>query len=285
MPNFERFARVTIGSRGSKGFAFESPMRIAFNITKSNEPTPNAGTVAIWNLAEFSREKIKNIGDAIELEARYLQDTVGERLAITADVLDIVTEHEGSDIVTVVTLGDGVEYMKALKDAYAFAPGTSAKDIITKIAKQAGITLKSIIGIDDASYANGFSEMGPFSDIMDKLVGKLGATWSFQNNELQITPTLGHNGSPVFKLSASTGMIGSPTRDVDTSGATPAPQSDGWKVRALLRPELGPGDRVQIESEVVDVSGIYHIKEVTHAGDTRQGDFTSTLRVKESSNA
>ena len=284
MPNFERFAKVTIGKRGAKGLAFESPMRIAFNITKSNEPTPNAGTVAIWNLSPAGRNEIKTIGDALELEARYLQDTVGARLAITADVLDIVTEHEGRDIVTVVTLGDGVEYMKALKDAYAFAPGTSAKDIITKIAKQAGITLKSIVGIDDESYANGFSEMGPLSDILDKLVGKLGATWSFQNNELQITPTLGHNGSPVFNLSKSTGMIGSPTRDVDTSAATPAPQSDGWKVRALLRPELGPGDRVQIESDVVDVGGLYHIQEVTHAGDTRQGDFTSTLRVKEPSN-
>jgi hypothetical protein len=240
--------------------------------------------VAIWNLAEFSRDKIKNIGDALELEAGYVQDTVGERLAITADVLDIVTEHEGSDIITVVTLGDGVEYMKALKDAYSFKPGTSVKDILTKLAKQARITLKSLGGVDDASYANGFSEMGPLGDILDKLVGKINAEWSFQNNELQIIPKLGHNDRPVFKLSKKTGMIGSPTRDIDTSGATPAPQSNGWKVRALLRPELGPGDRVVIESEVVDVSGVYHIKEVTHAGDTHQGDFTSTLRVRESSN-
>lgn len=284
MPNFDRFAIVRVGSRGAKAFEFAN-QRVVFNITKSDQPTPNSGTISIFNLAEFSRDKIRNIGDAVELEAGYRQDTVGGRLVISADVLDIVTEKAGSDLITTIRLGDGVEFLKSLKDAYSFKPGTSVKTILTKLAKDAGITLKSLSGVLDATYANGFSEMGPLGDILDKLVGKLGAQWSFQNNELQIAPKLGHNDSPVFKLSAKTGMIGIPTRDVDTSNVTPTPQSDGWKVVALLRPELGPGDRVEIESEVTDASGIYHIKEVTHSGDTHGADWTSTLRVRESSNA
>ena len=284
MPSFDRFAKVTIGQRGEKGFLFEG-FRVTFNITKSDQPTPNSGTVSIFNLAEFSRNKIRNIGDAIELEAGYRQDDYGGRLVITADVVDITTEQAGADIVTAVRLGDAVEFLKRIKDAYSFKEGASVKEIIAKIASGEGITLKSLDGVDDASYANGFSEMGPLGDILDKLVGKIGAQWSFQNNELQIAPKLGHNGSPVFRLSAATGMVGIPTRDIDTSTTTPAPQSDGWKVSALLRPELGPGDRVEIESDIADASGIYHIKEVTHSGDTHQGDFTSTLRVRESSNA
>lgn len=284
MPNFERFAVVKIGSRGAKAFRFEG-VRIAFQITKSNEPTPNSGSISLWNLADFSRDKIKNIGDAIELEAGYVQDDVGGRLTVNADVVDIQTEKQGTDIITIVTLGDGVEYLKTIKGAYSFKEGASVKDIITKIAKAEGITLKSLGGIADAAYANGFSEMGPLGQILNKLVGKLGAQWSFQNNELQVAPKLGHNGSPVFKLSKDTGMVGIPTRDVDTSGITPAPQSDGWKVVALLRPEIGPGDRVEIESDIADARGVYHVKEVTHSGDTHGSDFTSTLRVRESSNA
>lgn len=283
MPNFDRFATVKIGSRGAKAFEFKD-MRVVFSITKSNEATPNSGTVSIFNLAEFSRDKIRNIGDALELEAGYRQDEYKGRLVITADILDIVTEQAGPDIITVVRLGDGVEFLK-VKSAYSFKEGTSVKEIIAKIAADAGVTLKSLIEVDDANFANGFSEMGPLGDILDKLMGKINAQWSFQNNELQIAPKLGHNGSPVFKLSAKTGLIGIPTRDVDTSTITPAPQSSGWKVKALLRPELGPGDRVEIVSDIADASGIYHIKEVTHAGDTHQGDWSSTLRVRESSNA
>lgn len=283
MPNFERFAIVKIGARGEEAVLFKG-FRVIFSITKSNESTPNSGTVSIFNLAEFSRDKIRNIGDVIELEAGYLRDKYVGRLVIRADVLDIVTEQDGQDIITVVRLGDGVEFLKA-KSAYSFKEGASAKEIITKLAADAGITLKSLDGVVDAAFANGFSEMGPLGDILDKVVGKLGAQWSFQNDELQIIPKLGHNDSPVFKLSSKTGLKGIPTRDVDTSTLTPTPQSDGWKVVAQLRPELGPGDRVVIESKIADASGIYHIKEVTHAGDTHQGNWTSTLRVRESSNA
>lgn len=282
MPNFDRFAIVRIGSRGAKAFEFKG-MRVVFDITKSNEPTPNAGTVAIYNLAEFSRDKIRNIGDAIELEAGYVQDEYGGRLVISADVLDIITEQAGNDLITVIRLGDGVEFLKTT-EVLSFKEGISVKAIISKLAELKDIVIKSLDGIDDASYANGFSEMGSVGDILDKLVGKANAAWSIQNNELQILPKLGSNDSPVFKLSAKTGMVGIPTRDVDTSKVTPAPQSDGWKVTALLRPEIGPGDRVEIVSDIADASGIYHVKEVTHSGDTYQGPWTSTLRVRESSN-
>lgn len=284
MPSFERFASVTVGQRGATGRRFASPLRIVFDVTKSNEPTPNSGSIAIYGLSESSRDAIRTIGDAIELNAGHVQDAFAGRLVITADILDIVTDYAGGDIVTVVRLGDGVEFLKSIKDAYSFKEGTSAKAILRKIASQAGITLKSLAGVDDANYANGFSEMGPIGDVLDKIVGKIDAQWSFQNNELQIAPKLGHNGSSIFKLSKKTGLIGIPTRDVDTSTVTPAPQSDGWKVIALLRPELGPGDRVEIESDIAAVKGVYHIKEVTHSGDTYQGDWTSTLRVRESSN-
>ena len=284
MPSFERFAKVRVGQRGEKGFLFED-FRIAFDMTKSEESTPNSGTVSIYNLAEFSRNKIRNIGDAIELEAGYVQDEYGDRLVITADVVDIRTDQAGRDIITVVQIGDGVEHLKNIKGAYSFKEGASVKDIIAKIAGAEGITLKSLDGVDDANYANGFSEMGPFGAILDKLVGKLGAKWSFQNDELQIIPKHGNNGSPIFRISAKTGMVGLPTRDVDTSNLTPSPQSSGWKVVTLLKPEIGPGDRVEIESAITDANGLYHVKEVKHSGDTHEGDFTSTLRLRESSDA
>ena len=283
MPNFERFANVKIGARGSKAFLFEG-FRVVFNIEKSGGATPNSGTVSLYNLAAFSRDKIRNVGDVIELEAGYVDDEYGGRLVISADVLDIVNLQQGVDIITTVSVGDGVENLK-IKNAYSFKEGVSVKEILTKIAKAEGITLKSLNCVVDATFANGFAEMGPIGDIFDKLVGKLDAQWSFQNNELQVLPKLGSNDSPVFSLSSKTGMVGSPTRDVDTSVITPAPQSDGWKVTALLRPELGPGDRVKIESDIADASGIYHIKEVKHSGDTHGSDWTSTLRVRESSNA
>ena len=284
MPSFERSASVTIGQRGEKGFLFESPIHIAFKITKSNEPTPNSGTVSIWNLAGYTRDKIRNIGDFIELSAGYLRDDYGVRVVIRADVIGITNIKQGVDIITTVSLGDGVEFLKTIKQAYSFKEGASVKAIIEKIAKAEGITLKSLAGVVDATFANGFSEMGPLGDVLDKLVGKLDAQWSFQNNELQVMPKLGNNGSPVFRIASDTGMIGSPTRDVDTSLVTTAPQSDGWKVSALLRPELGPGDRVEIESDIADASGIYHIKDITHSGDTHGADFTSTMSVRESGN-
>ncbi len=283
MPSYKRFAVVRIGQRGGEALEFTG-QRITFDISKSNASTPNTGSISIFNLAAFSRDKIRTIGDAVDLEAGHEDDDYGGRLVISADVTDIVNEKSGNDIITTVKIGDGVEFLKSIKDAYSFKAGTSVKDIITKIAGSSGITLKSLESLIDANYPNGFSEMGPLREILDKLAGKLNATWSFQNNELQILPKLAHNGSTVFRIASDTGMIQSPERDVDTSQITPAPQSDGWKVSALMRPEIGPGDRVEIESSIVDVSGIYHVKEIRHVGDTFQGPWTSTLRVRESSN-
>ena len=154
MPNFERFAQVTIGSRGAKGFLFESPLRITFDVTKSNEPTPNSGTVTLFNLSASSRDQIRTIGDAIELNAGYLRDEYAGRLVVSADVLNIVTEKQGPDIITIVRLGDGAEYLKTLKGSYSFKEGASVKDIITKIASASGITLKSLDGVVEIGRAS-----------------------------------------------------------------------------------------------------------------------------------
>lgn len=283
MPNFDRFANVTIGKRGQPGIRFGG-LRVVFTIAKTLESTPNTGQISIYNASASSRNQIRTIGDAVELEAGYLQDEYQGRLAITADIMDIVTEKQGPDFVTTVKLGDGVEFLKTIKDSYSFKEGTTVKSIIQSITGKEGITVKGLGSVVDKAFANGFSEMGPLGPMLDKLVGKLGAQWSFQNNELQIIPKLGSNDSPVFELSAKTGMIGTPTRDVETSTITPAPQSDGWIVRALLRPEIGPGDRIKVVSTIEEANGIFHVKEITHAGDTEAGEWSSTMRVRESVN-
>jgi hypothetical protein len=276
MPSFDRVASVAVGPPGQEGILAEG-FRVAFDITKSLTPQPNPIAVSIWNLKETNRQRIDRTTDRVILRAGYKED-VGALVLAIGDIVDVIHRIEEADVVTEILAGDGSRTMRTNKQSITFRAGKSAKAILAEVASTAGIALRDVTSLVDADFANGFAESGPFSEIMDKLAGKLNAEWSIQNGEVQVTALDTPTNEVALALSPNTGLIGSPERRTDQGTPRSPTQKDGWILRSLLQPTLEPGARVVVESSTV--SGTFRVKELQHVGDTHADDWTTTMAVE-----
>ncbi len=289
MPLFDRVASVEIGTPGQEGFLAESftvgpqsrlreGFRIAFEIVKTPTPTPNAITIRLYNLKEENRDRLRRTTDRVILRAGYAEE-VGPVIVAIGDVVDAVHKREAPDVITIITAGDGSRLLRTNKQTLSFVEGISAKEVISQVANSAGVALRDIGALADAQFANGFAESGPFSDIMDKLSGKLNAEWSVQNNELQVTLLDTPTNDVAILISPDSGLLGAPERRTDQGTPRSPSQKDGWIIRSLLQPTIEPRSRIVVESETV--SGTFQVKELQHVGDTHSQDWTTIMAIEE----
>jgi hypothetical protein len=134
------------------------------------------------------------------------------------------------------------------------------------------------------SYANGFSFAGPADSALDKVTKFLGLDWSIQNNAIKFVEFDKSDGTRLVSLTPETGLIGSPqrlqgvTRKAKGKSTSTKP---GWKITALLRPEIIPGGRIRIESREIPQYSEFTVSTVEHSGDTHGKDWTSQVEVRE----
>jgi hypothetical protein len=278
MPLFNRFATASIGEPGATGIFVEG-LRVKFSIEKSNRGTPNKAVVQIFNMSARTRSNIAPNRDVLIFEAGYRDDDSKRRLAIQMDIVDAQIVRQKPDIVTALVCADGMNTLRNKKISVSFKGGSSVKQILADVAKQAGVVLRDAESVDDAQYQNGFAAYGPVGDILNSLVGRNGSEWSFQNGDLQVAPKDAPAGQFETTITKETGMIGSPTKR-SKIGAAPTPGvKSGWIVSTLLNPTLEPNGRVTLQSE--DANGVFRILTVKHVGDTDEGQFQSTIEVEE----
>jgi hypothetical protein len=112
----------------------------------------------------------------------------------------------------------------------------------------------------------------------------MGLDWSIQSNAIKFVEFDKSDGSRVVSLNPNTGMIGSPqrlqgiTRKAKGKSTSTKP---GWKIKALLRPEIVPGGQIQIESREIPQNSKFTVSTVEHSGDTHGSDWTSQVEVRE----
>ena len=146
------------------------------------------------------------------------------------------------------------------------------------------VSLGTIEGLPQgADKLRGQTLSGSSKDIMDEFANEYGFDWSIQDGEVIITPIESplQNNEAVL-LTATTGMLGSPT--VTEIGAN---------VVSLLNPNLLPNRAFKIESVNADIQlgnlffrdvkrtsaeGTYKIQEVIFKGDSREGEWTSSVK-------
>jgi len=272
---FDRRASVTIGSPAvgpflgnpiaGLGFRIDSAtvdtlgkyaegFRITFEVVKTNTREPNTAKIQVYNLSQPTANQIDTRDDVVILQAGY--GNVVEQLYV-GDITKAGTVRVGVDRITSIECGTAAKATRTGKLAESFSPGTPDKAIFAKAAEALGLPLGDIDGLSDDQEVNGFSSTGRISDLLDKVVGKTGASWSVQDGALTVCPK-----KPV----QSTGLLLTPD-----SGLIQSPEKTdiGVKFRALLSPSVAPCRIVQIQSE--NVTGFFRVLKVTHRGDTRGG--------------
>ena len=133
--------------------------------------------------------------------------------------------------------------------------------------------------------------------LLDNVCNYLGLQWSIQNNIIKIFPAGASTGITAVSLSPTSGIIESPQKEnIDNKEFTKKENNaisgqsisvsgtrvkrlagDGWKIKALLQPDVEPGSVIVAESAEIPSGSRLRVIEVEHSGDTHGPEWTSTI--------
>lgn len=279
---FDRRAEVIVAPIDGTPGIDVSGLRVTFRVEKTSTSEPNTATVSIYNLAEFSRGRIKAKDQAVIVRAGYI-DLVEQ---VCAGVIKRV-EHrrDGVDIVTELALKDGGQDLLEPEVRKSYAAGTSRLRILEDILSAMPHTSRGKVlasGVSGSiSGKLSFSTTAKLA--LDRLARAWDFEWSIQDGALQVLDPEG-TLEPVelaVVLSPQTGLIGSPARTGQEgrrkSKSKSRKQRPGAKFQSLLMPSIRPGRYVLLRSDFV--SGAFKVQSVEHTGDTHGVDWTTEVEA------
>jgi len=273
--------KVRLTAKGSGGSIVINPggillheIKIGFDVSKSISSTANSATIRLWNLQESTRNALGKELDDITLEAGYMPPEGGDNVGVIfqGQIRDVEHTRDGPDIVTILSTGEGDKAFRRATISKTYPAGTKVEkvveDIYAEMEKEGVKRGEWKFPETVEPFKRPYSMCGGCKREMDTLSRGKGFYWSVQNGAMELIPSDGFVGGLVL-ITPQTGMINVPTIT-----------DNGVKVSCLLNPEIRPGRRVRIESQVLEMNaegGEYRVSEVTYSGDNRDGDFVAAL--------
>ena len=285
--NFDRQYRLKVGVAGQSGFeAGKSvgntgmPLRISFQIEKSDDTSSNSATVKVWNLNKQHRSEFRKEKCRLELQAGY-----GENLPLIfcGYVTTVDYEKDGADRVIVAEAYDGLVELKDTYISVTYAANTSAQAVVDGIASKMSCAVVYSPAAEQAlkgkKMRNGFSAIGHAKDALSKICETCGLAWTMQNGVIQIVV----NGQPiserVYVLSPPTGLIGEPKLCDMTDRNDSNVKYKGYEVEYLLNGAIGINDLVYLDSG--NKKGFFKVFKLTISGDNFQSNWSCKAEMRE----
>ena len=262
---------------------------------------PNDYKVTFFNLNSAHQSFLEQANAYIYLYAGYDKNV---SLIAKGWIVDATTDRTTPDVKTVVTFYDGFKELRDTIISISYEKGASVHAIIKALASKLGMVVNISPNAKDAKYKHkGFSFRGRVDEALNKVCTKAQLIWSIQDGNIIVTNVNGNTQNKAYYISASTGMIGSPTRvklasrkiDDDTPEKeekrsknsikieTVEAQRHGWQIKCFLNASIKPGDVVVIKSTKTDCNGTYRIEDLTHNGSYYDSWTTEFVCVEDSS--
>jgi len=278
---YKRVYELTVIPPGGEARVIKG-LRVSFEITKSILSFPNLARITLYNPNQDTLSALEEKYTRIVLNAGYEGNL---RLLFKGDVRNVFQTKKGRDRLLTIYSGDGEKSWQNATFNKTLSENLSIKSAIEEVLKTfSDVNIGTLQGLPQvADKIRGQVLSGSSKDIMDNFAEEYGFSWSIQDGEIIITPEQEPlEGDEAVLVTASTGMIGSPT--VTEIGAD---------VTTLLNPSLLPNRAFLIESVNADVTignlffrnikrttaeGLYKIQEVVFKGDSRDGDWLSSVK-------
>jgi hypothetical protein len=253
---------------------------IEFTCRKDRSTTPNEASVRIKNLGETSRNFIK-ANNTVEVSTGYEDDRT---LVMRMDVSRRVNTWQPPDSITEIIGLDGLIALKDREIKVSLAPKQTVKRGIEIVAKQAGLKIR-LVGLTlNMHLFSGYTHSGKLTGALDDLTSIAKATWGIIDNELVIVKRGEGIGTPNFIISPENGLLAQPEvlDEVATTERVVKKQLEpkGYQITMLMRPNLNPFDKIEIQSRFVN--GVFVVDQVEHQGSTRGGEYITRATVYES---
>lgn len=257
-------------------------LRVSFEITKSVLSFPNLAKISIFNPNSDTLSLLQKKYTKVLFNAGYVGDL---RLIFKGEIRNVFQSKVGVDRIITVYAGDGEQDWQNATFNKTFSENVSISSAIEEVLKTfKEVTIGTINGLPQvADKLRGQTLSGSSKDILDNFADEYGFTWSIQDGEVVIVPVEEPlQGDEAVLVNAATGMLGSPT--VTEIGAD---------ITTLLNPRMLPNRAFKIESVNADIQlgnlffrsiprtnaeGTYKIQEVTFRGDSRDGEWISSVK-------
>ena len=241
------------------------------------------GTVTLYNLAEATKELIRDAGKRIRVSAGYQNDLV---LLHDGDVLRSEQVDDRSDRKTVISCGPRSYAINQANFSKSYSGQVQTKQVVADaIHSFDGVDFnqQSLDVVPDSATVTNFCFKGKTTDLLKEVLTPLDIQWYENKNELQFSVlNKVFNESDVVVLNANTGLIKT------------AVQTDrGVNATSLLNPLLQVGAIVKIENDVVEnasfnntdvpkpsenTKGFYKIIQANYVGDNWDGKFEAVIQ-------
>lgn len=247
---------------------------VEFKATRTLHGRGGTAEVTLYNLAAVHRRELAGQRRPfVRLEAGYAD---GMSVLFQGDARQVTVRPQGPDWVARVTAGDGEHALRTARVGRSFGPDTRLVEVLAALADALGVGAGNLPqalagrGLDRVgdTFPEGVVLHGPAVEALDRLARSAGLEVSVQAGVLQLLPLGGALQRGAVLLTPDTGLLESPeiqkTRTV--------------KAKALLIPDLVPGQKVRLRSATLDA--LYRIEQADYAGDTRgeAWDVDMTLR-------
>jgi hypothetical protein len=255
----------------------QASLDVSFAVERSLKPEPNTAEIQVWNLNPDHRSQLEEpkgeLGQrvAVEVEAGY---EGGFAKLFSGTMRTAFTTREGPDLVTTLQSGDGEKEYQQSRINLSIAKGTPNASVFQQIVKKLGIgegnlaTATPLLLATPPLFPQGGVLSGSASQIMTRTAQSLGFEWSIQEGTLQLLQARAPMAASATLLSASTGLVGSPS--IDNEGILTA--------QCLLIPDVFPGRLIVLESE--RLSGSYRVEKCNYSGNTAGPDWYIDLEAK-----
>lgn len=250
-------------------------LKVQFSVTKTIGGAPNKLDLIITNLKEATRNRIRKQLTRVEISAGYLEgEGAGLRRVASGGILSSVPARDGAEILTNITVLDGLG--GATRGVYrrSFGPKVLLNDIVSDVAQampgvEVGpVNLPGAIGLSGRTFA------GRAAEILDDLADQWGFSWSVQDGVFQAVLDTQPLGT-IHTLSFRDGSL----REARPLLSGPMQIQTGVEILGALNPRVKPGEQIRVESGVnSSLNGVYTVHEHDLAGDTHGDEWSSTFR-------
>ena len=281
------FNRNVIVQVGDDEGAIKIPttFKISFDIQKMINANSCQGNVTIYNLADNSKELIRDKGQRIRIFAGYGTDT--PPLLHDGDILRTAQVDNQSDRETIIYFGSRVYTTANAVFSKSYQSSVTVRQIVSDAIKTFDLNYSedTLNLIPSGSTLSTYSFHGRTVDALNNLLTPLNLQFFEQNSEIllsKIGRAISSSENDIYILNSNTGLIKT------------AVQTDrGVNATCLLNSKLTVGNIVKIESDVLqnasfntynvqkqskNTEGYYKIIQANYQGDNWDGKFEAILQ-------
>lgn len=247
-------------------------LQVTFSIERTLRRRPGRAEIKIYNLSREHRRQLEQRAEGTifaELHAGYVGATP---MIFRGELFRASSERKGADLVTMVKSRDGHSGHGA-RVSRSHRPGVGWGAVVRDLVGSLGVgegNLPDFLGSTMGGvsrFEHGATISGHAGDELDRLMTSAGLEWSVQDGALQVLRRGEGLTRPAVRVSAGTGLVGSPVAD----------EHGKLKVIAKITAGLTPGALISLESE--DHTGTFRIEQAAYKGDFHGKDWHVEMTV------